>query len=105
MYARVSRYEVPIEKLDNDIRGADETVRKVAAIPGSQGLFYLVDRETGRTMSITLWASEQAMLESEALASWIREETSTASAAKVVSVERYEVVAQPTAFPAGRKAS
>jgi heme-degrading monooxygenase HmoA len=95
MYARVSRYEVPIGKLDEDIRGVDETEKKVAAMPGSLGLYYLVERDSGRTMSLTLWESEQAMRDSETSASRLRDETSAASSAKIVSIERYEVVAQP----------
>jgi len=95
MYARVSRYEVPIEKLDMDIGGVGDTEDKITAIPGSRGLYYLVDRVSGRTMSVTLWESEQAMLDSEAEASRLRDETSAAVSAMIVSVEHYEVVAQP----------
>ena len=102
MYARVSQYEVPAERLAEDIRGADETERKVEAMPGSLGLYYLVDAKTGRTMSITLWESEQAMRESDEPASRLREETSSASSAKIVSIDRFEVVAQPTKVPGGR---
>jgi heme-degrading monooxygenase HmoA len=101
MYARVSRYEVPSGKLDEDIRGADETQQKVAAMPGSLGLYYLVDRETGKTMSITLWESEQAMRDSETDASKLRDFTTSASSAKITGIERYEVVTQPAKVPAG----
>jgi heme-degrading monooxygenase HmoA len=101
MYARVSRYEVPIEKLDEDIRGAEETEKKVRAMPGSQGLYYLVDRDTGKTMSITLWDSEKAMRDSDTAASQLREETTAASSARIVAIERYEVVAQPATVPSG----
>lgn len=95
MYARVSRYEVPVDKLDEDVRGAAETQKKVAEMPGSHGLYYLVDRDTGKTMSITLWDDEQAMDDSETSASQLRDETSSAAGARVVAIERYEVVTQP----------
>ncbi len=103
MYARVSRYQVPADRLDEDISGAAETEKRVAQIPGSLGLYYLVDRETGQTMSITLWESEQAMRESESSATQIRGETSSAVRAKVTAIERYEVVAQPAKVPAGSR--
>ena len=69
MYARVSRYEVPVGMLEADVQGAEETERKVSAMPGSLGLYYFVDRETGQTMSITLWEDEASMRDSEAPAS------------------------------------
>lgn len=99
MYARVSRYEVPTDMIDDDIRGADDTQRQVADMPGSHGLYYLVDRETGHTMSITLWDDEHAMLESENAANDLRKQTSSASSAKIMSIERYEVVTQPAELP------
>jgi heme-degrading monooxygenase HmoA len=103
MYARVSRYEVPADKLDEDIRGADETQQKVADMQGSRGLFYLVDRASGKTMSITLWDDEAAMRDSEADASKLRDETTSASSATITEIERYEVVTQPANVPAGAR--
>ena len=95
MYARVSRYEEPVERIDEDVRGASATATRVEGMPGNKGLLYLVDRETGRTMSITLWEDEASMRDSEAPASALREETSSAVSAKVVAVERYEVATSP----------
>lgn len=100
MYARISRYEVPLGNLDEDIRGASATQMRVAEMPGSLGLYYLVDRETGRTMSITLWENEQAMRDSDEPASRLRDETTSAAGATVTSIERYEVVTQPANVPA-----
>ncbi len=95
MFARVSRYEVPLDKLAEDIDGVDETAQKVAGIPGSLGLYYLVDKDTGMTMSMTLWKDEQAMRDSEAAADELRAETSSAVSGRITSVERYEVVTHP----------
>ncbi|MBE0476694.1 MAG: hypothetical protein IBX62_06345 [Coriobacteriia bacterium] len=101
MYARVSRYEVPIDRLDEDIRDVDKAEKAVSGMPGSLGLYYLVDRESGKTMSVTLWESGKAMRDSETAADRLRRETTSAVSAKIVSVERYEVVAQPAMVPAG----
>jgi len=95
MYARVSRYEIPVDRLDEDTRGLDETEEKVSAMPGSLGLYYMVDRESGQTMAVTLWEDEQAMRASEAAANQLRQQTTSAVSAKITSVERYEVVAAP----------
>lgn len=95
MFARVSRYEVPAERLQEDLEGAQATARRVEAMPGSLGIYYLVDREAGRTMSITLWQDEAAMKASEESADSLRAETTSAVAARITGVERYEVVAHP----------
>jgi heme-degrading monooxygenase HmoA len=91
----VSRYEVPKEMLAKDIAGVEATKKRVAAIPGSTGMYYLVDPDSGKTMSITLWESEQAMRDSEAAASVVRADTSAAVSSKLVAIERYDVVAMP----------
>lgn len=101
MYARVSRYEVPMDRIEDDVRGVEETQRKVSEMPGSGGLFYLVDRQSGKTMSVTLWEDERAMWQSEEAASQLRDETTAASSAKLVSVERYEVATQPAMVGSG----
>ena len=101
MYARVSRYEVPIDRLDADISGADATEKRIEEMPGSLGLYYMVDRQSGKTMAITLWETEQALRDSEMAASRLRDETTSAASADIKAIERYEVVAQPAKVPVG----
>ena len=95
MFARVSRFEVPKGMLSKDIEGVKETRERIAAIPGTLGMYYLVDRASGETMAITLWESEQAMRDSETAASQVRSDTTAAVSAKLVAIERYEVVSAP----------
>jgi len=95
VFARVSRYEVPKEMLAKDIAGVEATKKRIEAIPGSTGMYYLVDPDSGKTMAITLWESEQAMRDSEAAASQVRADTSAAVSSKLVAIERYDVVAKP----------
>lgn len=102
MYARVSRYQVPIDKLDADVGGAQQTEQQVSQWPGSLGLYYLVDRDSGQTMAITMWESEQAMRESEDRADRMRVDTASRATARLIGIERYEVVAQPVDVPVGR---
>ena len=42
MFARVSRFEVPKEMLAKDISGVEATKKRIAVIPGSVGMYYLV---------------------------------------------------------------
>ncbi len=101
MYARVSRFEIPKEQLDKDVAGVEETQETVSSAPGSLGLYYFVDRESGKTMAVTLWESEQAMRDTETDMSELRRRTSSAVAGRIVAVERHEVVTQPANVRAG----
>lgn len=103
MWARVSRFEGPVDKVDDDIRTSRETVSElIKGSSGSEGVYYLVDRETGRSMAVTLWESEQAMRDSEQIAARIREESTAQVGGTIVGVERYEVVLQPSDVMARR---
>jgi len=54
VFARVSRYEVPKEMLAKDIAGVEITKKRVEAIAGSTGMYYLIDPDSGKTMAIIL---------------------------------------------------
>lgn len=95
MWARVSRFEGPIDRVDEDIRGIGEVVEKAKQMAGFRGLYYLVNRESGQTVAVTLWEDEQAMRASEEGANRIRQESAGRTAAVITAVEHYEVVAQP----------
>lgn len=53
----------------------------------------LVDRSSGKTLTITLWETEEAMRNGEEAANRIRTDKAAASGGKIVSVEHYEVAA------------
>jgi hypothetical protein len=76
MHARVSRLE-----------GLPEQVDELA----------LADRQSGKVELVTLWASEQAMHQSEEDADQLRSATARAAGGEVAGVERYEVVLLHTA--------
>jgi hypothetical protein len=58
-------------------------------------MYVLVDRESGKALSITLWESREAMLASEQRANSSREEAERSAGGSVVGVERYEVALSP----------
>ena len=95
MYARTARYEVPLGRIEDDIRQAAEIEETVRAIPDIKGFYYFVDRETGHTMSLTLWETEAALRASQTKTTKLREELTQATGAKIVSVEEFEVVLMP----------
>jgi heme-degrading monooxygenase HmoA len=62
---------------------------------GFQGVYFLVDRQSGKGLSITLWESEEAMRASEDAANQLRSESAEASGEEILGVERYEVAIAP----------
>lgn len=97
MWARVSRFAEPKDRVDDDIRNSREAARElVEQSQGSEGVYYLVDRETGLGMAVTLWESEQAMRDSERVAARIREAANAQVQGEILGVEHYEVVVQPS---------
>ncbi len=92
MYARVSRFEGPPEQLDELLRHAQEQVLpRARQDEGFKGMIALGDRQSGKTLGITFWESEEAMRASEQDADRLREESAEASGGQIAGVERYEV--------------
>lgn len=97
MWARVSRFHEPRERIDEDIRDTQEVAAElVRRTKGSRGMYYMVDRDTGETMVITLWEDKQAMVDSEQEAARLREESSSRPDARILKVQRFEVVLEPS---------
>lgn len=96
MFARVSTYRGDPAHIDEGLeRAREDIVPRVRQLDGFEGLYYLVDRESGKSISITLWETEEAMRASEEAASKLRSESADASGATVEDVERYEVAISP----------
>ena len=92
MYARVNSFEGPVERIDDGVRYIqDEIVRWGQGIEGYKGTIALVDRETGKTLGITLWESHEKMLASESAAAGMRSSAADAMGTSSPKVERYEV--------------
>jgi len=94
MFARVSTLQGPPDQVDDGIKAVRERVIPAAKeMRGFKGMLALADRATGKMVGITLWESEDALRESEEAANQLRSDTSGAGGAEIVSVERFEVVA------------
>ena len=92
MHARVSTFEGDPGRLDDSTRRAmEQTLPAVRQFAGFEGVLSLVDRTTGKSITITLWRDEQAMRQSEEAANRLRTEGADAAGESIVSVERYEV--------------
>lgn len=92
MYARVNTFEGTVERFEE----AEEFLREVVIpasrlAPGFAGMLSLIDRDTGRSLGITLWETREALDSSEAAAAMIRGRTTSTPEVRLVSVERFEV--------------
>ena len=94
MFARVSTYQGDPDKLDEGTRYAvDQVLPRARQMAGWKGIYVLVDRESGKQLSVTLWESEQDMRASEEAAHTAKNESARAAGGAVVGVERYRVAA------------
>ena len=92
MHARVSIFEGSPDEMDEALREAREVVLpRGRQMEGFKGMIALGDRQSGKTLGITFWESEEALRASEEAANRLREESAVASEETIASVERYEV--------------
>jgi heme-degrading monooxygenase HmoA len=95
MFARVSTFQGPPDQTAEGIRIAREQILPAAKLmDGFKGIYLLFDRESGKSLSVTLWETEDDMRASEEAANRVRAESAETSGETVVSVERYEVALQ-----------
>ncbi|MEU9142591.1 hypothetical protein [Streptomyces sp. NPDC048349] len=92
MFARLSTYQGSPVPAEGDLTTHSEAiVQQVQDLPGFRGVYYLVDRASGKATSLTLWDDEGTMAASEEQTTRIREETARREGQRIVSVERFEV--------------
>jgi heme-degrading monooxygenase HmoA len=98
VYARVSTLEGPPDQIDEGLRYIREQILPNAFQDdeGFKGALALADRQSGKTLTITFWESEEAMHATEEEANQRRTQIAEAANATIESVETYEVAVSPT---------
>jgi heme-degrading monooxygenase HmoA len=92
VFARVSTFRGDPGLIDQGINYIRESVLpSIGPDEGLEGFYHLVDRQSGRAISITLWESEEAMRATEEEANQLRAEIANAANATIENVETYEV--------------
>ena len=92
MHARISTLEGSPEHIDEGLRQVRESVLpQLWRQEGFEGMVALADRQTGKTLGITFWESEEALRASEEAADRLREESAQTMSDTIAGVERYEV--------------
>jgi hypothetical protein len=68
----------------------------VLGLPGSRGGFFLVNREEGKTLSLTLWENREALDASSAEIARLRDERpADVPGSELMDLNEYEVVFAP----------
>jgi heme-degrading monooxygenase HmoA len=104
MFARISSYRAD-EDTDRLLEGFQETIGPLQLVDGFSHAYFLVDRDAGTAVSMTIWESEDAMRASEAGGEHRRRHRMEAGAATVETVDHYHVsllAVAPGVRPAGR---
>src|SRR5262245_19617492 len=92
MFARIGSWTGSPDDLDRWITRARQEVKpSLQQDAGLAAAYWLVDRDNGRALIVTLWESEQAMRASEA-ARQRRQAATSAATGATVRTERYEVI-------------
>jgi hypothetical protein len=91
MHARVTRYEgAPPDAIEETLATKKRVLpTEFGQTEGMKGTVFLVDRESGTVVVISLWQGEKELQASEDEATRVREEVT--GPGETASVERYEV--------------
>ncbi len=95
MVARTSTWTGSPDALDKWCEHVNVQVKGfIAALPGNAGGVFLVDREAGTALTLTLWETEEAAAETDKYADQSRASTVAATGVELVERGAYTVVAQ-----------
>jgi quinol monooxygenase YgiN len=94
MFARVSNYETPLQHLDAAVEAFGQVIEEIRAAPGLHGAYVLMDRATGRTVTISFWDTRETMEASRVDASILRSDAVQSLGGVQLSVDEYDVVAR-----------
>ena len=92
MHARVSFYEGGAGMdVDSAVQAFRDAVDSVQQMDGNKGATLLVDRSSGKAITITFWDTEEQLQASMAAANKVRQEAAAAGGLSIQGVEHYEV--------------
>ena len=95
MFARTSTWSGSPEELQKWADHAATTVKSfVEGLPGNSGVVFLLDRDSGTALTLTLWDSQDAARATDKFADQSRASTVAATGTVLVGHGSYEVVAR-----------
>ncbi len=94
MFVRTSTWSGSQEELERWTQAVIEKVKPfVQGLPGNVGAYFVMDRESGEAMTITVWESEAAAKATDTAANQSRSRTMEGTGVNLVRKGQYEVVA------------
>ena len=95
MFARTSTWSGSPEELQKWADHAASTVKGfVEGLPGNAGVVFLVDRDGGTALTLTMWDSQDAASATDKFAEQSRTSTVAATGTQLAGRGSYEVVAR-----------
>jgi hypothetical protein len=91
MFARVARYKIPEENLDDAVAAFSQAGEQLIDIEGNAGGYLLVDRDNSTALTVTFWENRAAMESSEVRASRLRSDAVGPYGGEIQAVDRCEV--------------
>lgn len=89
MHARVSTYQFAPDAIDKASEQFDSAMNEIDEMKRA---VLLVDRTTGKGMTITFWENEETLASSRQAADRVRSAATQAARGSIESVEEYEVL-------------
>jgi heme-degrading monooxygenase HmoA len=94
MFARVQTVHQPAEKLDELTTLAREQIPAAHELPGFRGFYYLIDRDNGKALVISIWETEENLRQLEANNASMREHIKAEARLESPLAEIFEVALQ-----------
>jgi heme-degrading monooxygenase HmoA len=91
MFARLARYRIPGDRLDEAATAFAAAAEQLREIDGNTGGYLLVDRDNETATTVTFWENRVALEASEVQASRLRAEAIGGVEGEVLAVDRCEV--------------
>jgi heme-degrading monooxygenase HmoA len=92
LYARIGTWRGTADDLERWAKAASEQVKpNVQKEGGLEAAYWLINREEGTGLTVTIWETEDAMKASEQFRAQRQAQTSEATGASV-STSRYEII-------------
>ena len=97
MFARVSIYDIPADRVREAVGSFDAALQAIAHARGFGEAYFLASRDEGRALVLTTWEDHGSMAASQVAATRLRGEAVRAVDGNVVMVDEYEVALHVTA--------
>ena len=101
MFARVSVYEVPGERMHEAVQSFAAALEEISECEGFHEGFFFASADDDRATTITLWTTRAAMETSAVTASRLRTDAARSVDGNVISAQQYDVVTHVSATPEG----